>query len=80
MNDMQIREMVNRFLSWRLPDDFDPDGGIYFSPVPYRSAWPRGTNLLNATQAEALVRHLVGAPANPRVQDTMADSDGDDGA
>ena len=24
--------MVNRFLSWKLPDDFAPDGGIVFTP------------------------------------------------
>ena len=27
-----IDEMVNRFLGWKLPKDFAPDGGISFKP------------------------------------------------
>ena len=30
MNDEQIKAMVLRFLQWRLPADFAPDGGISF--------------------------------------------------
>lgn len=64
-----IRRMVNRFLSWPLPEDFSPDGGIIFERSyelsvdgethQYRR-YPSGTNLLHAAQAEALVRHMVG--------------------
>lgn len=62
MSDEQIKQMVNRFLSWKLPEDFNPDAGIKFTP-PQQTAphwWPVGTNLLTATQAEAMIRHLVG--------------------
>jgi hypothetical protein len=60
MTEDQIKYMVDRFLAWRLPDDFLPDGGISFSE-PRRSApgWPIGTNLLTAIQAEAMIRHML---------------------
>lgn len=74
----QIKKMVDRFLTWRLPEDFSPDGGISFDPI---SGWlgphpskrePVGTNLLNAVQAEAMVRHMVEnmAGAEPLPKDT----------
>jgi hypothetical protein len=28
MADDQIKHMIYRFLSWRLPENFNPDGGI----------------------------------------------------
>lgn len=66
MNDeAKIKHMVNRFLAWRLPDDFNPDGGISFKrtfnestqhPSKYE---PTGTNLLNYSQAEEMVRHML---------------------
>ena len=31
MNDEQIKHMVNRFLGWKLPDDFHPDGASHSS-------------------------------------------------
>ncbi len=62
-NDL-VKSMVNRFLGWRLPDDFSPDGGISFQKVgnagttyEYRYE-PTGTNLLTATQATAMVEHM----------------------
>ena len=55
-----IKAMVNRFLSWQLPEDFNPDGGIEFKPRRMDSTRrPTGTNLLNAQQAEAMIRHLL---------------------
>ena len=64
MTDDQIKHMVNRFLAWKLPERFSPDAGISFKPSypdePMRSqCWPIGTNLLDATQAEAMVRHML---------------------
>ena len=64
-----IKQMVNRFLAWRLPSDFVPDNGISFKQVVYQGMspenqaahWPVGTNLFNYTQAEAMVRHLIQA-------------------
>lgn len=60
MNEEQIQQMVNRFLGWKLPEDFSPDAGISFTPPKNNAWWPIGTNLLTATQAEQMVRYLVG--------------------
>lgn len=70
MTDAQIKHMVQRFLTWRLPENFRPDGGITFEPefnkewnakqgLPPQRHEPSGTNLLDADQAEAMVRHMV---------------------
>lgn len=56
-----VKEMVERFLRWRLPEDFSPDCGISFSPGPGSPTWPVGTNLLSYSQAEAMVRHMISA-------------------
>src|SRR5689334_17429332 len=54
----QVKHMVERFLRWRLPEDFNPDGGVSFKKLrnegtPYEGKnEPVGTNLLDATQAE----------------------------
>lgn len=63
--DKLVKHMVDRFLRWKLPEDFRPDGGIDFkpnynehTPFPARHE-PSGTNLLNATQAEAMVRFML---------------------
>lgn len=59
MTDDQIKHMVNRFLTWRLPEHFRPDGGISFNET-YRSLHgPSGTNLFDAGQADAMVRHML---------------------
>jgi hypothetical protein len=62
-------EMVTRFLSWKLPQDFHPDAGISFTPYDppeypqmREQCWPIGTNLLTATQARAMLEHVVGNP------------------
>ena len=59
-------EMVNRFLSWRLPSSFNPDCGISFKRTynessPYGPAEhePTGTNLLDAVQARAMLEHVL---------------------
>lgn len=67
MTDELIKEMARRFLSWRLPADFAPDGGISFKPTFNEHTAhpmlhePTGTNLFTATQAEAMIRHMIGA-------------------
>jgi hypothetical protein len=60
-------EMVNRFLAWKLPENFAPDGGITFMPrsnehMPWggNKNEPTGTNLLDATQARAMLEHVLG--------------------
>ncbi|WP_287177929.1 hypothetical protein [Mesorhizobium sp.] len=78
MTEDQIKAMVDRFLMWRLPEDFNPDDGISFKatfnehtahPMRHR---PVGTNLLTAVQAEAMVRYMVEdmAEAEPLPKDT----------
>lgn len=59
MTDDQIGAMVNRFLTWKLPRDFSPDGGISYSGNLGRGYEPVGTNLLTYTQAEAMIRHML---------------------
>lgn len=71
MTEAQIKHMVDRFLGWSLPQNFTPDGGISFertgntgTPHEYENR-PSGTNLLDATQAEAMVRYMVdGMPSD----------------
>lgn len=73
MTDDQIKHMVERFLSWKLPANFNPDAGIGFKPTfndspaamaalgltePMRHN-PTGTNLFDYTQAQAMVRHMA---------------------
>lgn len=65
MNDEQIKYMVDRFLGWRLPDNFTPDAGISFKPefnehtdYPMRHT-PSGTNLFDAEQAETMIRYIT---------------------
>lgn len=57
-----IRIMVDRFLGWSLPQTFGPDCFIAFDRVRAKanSSWPIGTNLLDATQARAMVMHMLG--------------------
>jgi hypothetical protein len=71
MTEDQIKHMVNRFLGWRLPENFSPDDGISFNPIagehgphPFRRT-PSGTNLFDATQADAMVRYMVEGLPDP---------------
>ena len=60
-----VERAVTRFLSWKLPKDFHPDGGVVFIPTKGRGYdspyWPCGTNLLNAQQARDLLRYVLAA-------------------
>lgn len=65
MTDEQIKHMVDRFLGWKLPADLAPDGGLTFKRYgnpgiryEYKNE-PTGTNLLDVTQAEAMVRYMI---------------------
>jgi hypothetical protein len=59
---ISTEEMVNRFLFWKLPASFNPDGGVKFTPYgdPKSSFWPVGTNLLNAEEARKMIGHILG--------------------
>lgn len=64
MTDEQIKHMVARFLNWRLPEPWSPDNGVSYTRPNYAHApadhdWPVGTNLFDADQAEAMVRHMI---------------------
>lgn len=71
MTEDQIKHMVSRFLGWKLPANFCPDAGISFKAAflehtvhPMKHE-PSGTNLFDATQADAMVRYMVeGMPIN----------------
>lgn len=65
MTDEQIKYMVDRFLGWKLPENFNPDAGISFKknfnehtahPMKHQ---PTGTNLFDAMQADAMVRYML---------------------
>ena len=64
-DDDKIKRIVDRFLSWKLPEDFAPDNGIEFHPLmnadtPFQCMRePTGTNLFTARQAEAMVRYML---------------------
>ena len=66
MTDDQIEHMAQRFLRWRLPEDFNPDNGISFKatfndhmPFGPMKCNPSGTDLFNYDQAKAMVLHMI---------------------
>lgn len=69
-----IKRMVDRFLGWKLPDDFSPDGGISFEKAGNAGTTheytrePMGTNLLDAVQATAMVRYMLNGGDGPSLQ------------
>ena len=77
MTEDQIKHLANRFLGWAIPDDFHPDNGVHFDGwignkgvegYEYRRHLT-GTNLLNANQAEAMVRHIIeGIPPSGEIE------------
>lgn len=65
LTEDRIKHMVDRFLSWKLPSNFNPDAGISFkadfnehTAYPMKHE-PSGTNLFDATQADAMVRYMI---------------------
>ena len=57
MTEDQIKHMVDRFLGWKLPNNFNPDAGISFKAAFNEE--PSGTNLFDATQATEMVRYMA---------------------
>jgi DNA modification methylase len=77
MTEAQIKHMVDRFLAWRLPENFNPDCGISFdrstlnAHTPYPTKYePTGTNLFDAEQATAMVCHMLESLPSP-LSDTV---------
>ena len=64
MGKTMIDQMVDRFLGWRLPYDFAPDGGISFTLISqdHPEWWPTGTCLFTAVQAKAMFEHCAAMP------------------
>lgn len=65
MAEDQIEHMTQRFLGWKLPENFSPDAGISFKrdfnehtshPMKHE---PSGTNLFDSTQAKAMIRYMI---------------------
>jgi len=59
ISDIPVNEVTERFLRWKLPEDFSPDGGIKFQPPTSHNDWPYGTNLLDFNQAKSMVEHIL---------------------
>lgn len=61
MTEDQIKHMTERFLQWKLPENFNPDAGISYTRPNYPASWPGpvGTNLLTFVQAREMVRHMI---------------------
>jgi hypothetical protein len=65
MSEDQIKYMAQRFLGWKLPKDFNPDGGISFEKISNKGyefesvREPVGTNLFTLDQAELMVKYLA---------------------
>jgi hypothetical protein len=70
MTEEQINYMVQRFLGWKLPANFNPDDGISFDPIMNKGhsfesrRVPVGTNLFDPEQADAMVRYMVDGMAS----------------
>jgi len=61
-----INKMVERFLSWKLPDDFAPDCNINFNAeAAKQGSWPIGTNLLTSEQARKMFESMKDAIGKP---------------
>lgn len=56
-----IEYAVDRFLFWKLPEDFAPDCGISFDRIAHNCI-PTGTNLLTAEQARHMFSHCLAYP------------------
>lgn len=81
MTEEQIKHMAERFLGWRLPEDFNPDGGISFKrffnehlPTPSKSE-PVGTNLFTYDQAVAMLRYLAEGLTDPAYEAVVKERD-----
>ena len=75
VKNTELEQMVSRFLSWKLPEDFAPDCHISFdkgrtSQLPH--SWPIGTNLLDARQAKAMLEEVT-APLQAKVAALQAE-------
>lgn len=82
MKHDQMKYLVDRFLSWHLPADFNPDNGILYHRPVYASAeeakrhqGPSGTNLFDESQAYGMVRHMVEGMPEDQAEPAMPDKE-----
>lgn len=75
MTEEQIQYMVNRFLGWKLPDLWHPDGGIEFDADKYKKmdsrnlrCEPFGTNLFSATEAYEMISYMLEGMPNKNIE------------
>ena len=64
MTEDQVKYMVERFLQWKLPKSFNPDGGIEFKRTVESGGGtffnaPIGTNLFSFTEAKEMVEFMI---------------------
>lgn len=67
--DPEMNAMVDRFLGWKLPQDFSPDCGIAFDGRKddewnKNKTWPVGTNLFTADQVKSMLEYVVNGPSD----------------
>lgn len=56
-----VRRMVDRFLTWKLPKNFSPDGYVSFNSTGAKNNffWPVGTNILDAEQTREMFMYAL---------------------
>ena len=65
MTEEQIKHMTERFLTWKLPRNFNPDDGISFEPIANKGTRsefrrePADTNLMGYSDAREMVMHMI---------------------
>ena len=73
------QKMIDRFLSWKLPETFNPDGGISFEPIgnigsaqhQYKHE-PTGTNLLDHERAREMLTFVLADTEEDAEREQMA--------
>lgn len=71
---VDIQKAVDRFLGWKLPEDFCPDAGISFERE-YSTKWgmPSGTNLFHAGQAKQMLEYVLQDTPSPAQRKPLTD-------
>lgn len=55
-----VKNAVDNFLSWEIPKDFYPDGGLSYEGNMLKPVWlPMGTYLFHAEQAKEMIEAML---------------------
>jgi len=65
-----LKIAVNRFLGWKLPADFSPDGGISFKSGVCETI---GTHLFTAQQANEMLKYVLEEALSTSIQQALAE-------